>query len=81
MQLHDTSFCVRDVSLNIFNPNELIYMYGMWQTPLSRAYYIYLIYTPEQLRFKDLAQGANSGSLAGLGFKVTFRSVVQQLNH
>lgn len=37
---------------------------------LSRTTYIYLTYTTELLRFKDLAQGSSIGTLAEMGFEL-----------
>lgn len=58
------------------------FTFGIWQTPLSWATYIYLIYTIDQLRVKGLAQGPSSG---GWWYHVVNSqpswSVVQHLNH
>lgn len=35
---------------------SLHYIYSIWQMPLSRAAYVYLICSTEQLRVMDLAQ-------------------------
>lgn len=56
------------------------YIYIIWQTSISKVTYIYIVYTTEHLRIKDLDQEPNSGNLEGLGFKIrNFWSVGQHL--
>lgn len=67
-QFHNNKRLESVVRHELFLRGSYIYIYGILQTPLSRATFVYLIYKSEQLRIKGgLRVKAQQWQLGGAG--------------